>query len=111
MLVNSDTPVCLVFGVNGQDGSYLAERLLIEGYRVVGVGRQITSRWLSQSCDNFTYYQCDLCKVDSVVDLIEKFSPDYIYHAAAIHGSSGFNYEAVWHSAHAVNSLTTNAVL
>lgn len=111
MLNKPDAPVCLVFGVNGQDGSYLAERLLAEGCHVVGVGRQDVSRWLSHSCNNFTYHQCDLSNVNSVIEVINSFSPDYIYHAAAIHGSSGFNYEAVWYSAHAVNSLTTHAIL
>lgn len=111
MLSNRDVPICLVFGVNGQDGSFLAERLLAEGYHVVGVGRQDTSKWLRDSDTNFTYCKCDLNNISSVVEVIDNFSPDYIYHAAAIHGASGFNYEAVWQSAHAVNSLTTHAIL
>ena len=33
-------PTALITGVTGQDGSYLAELLLAQGYRVVGVVRQ-----------------------------------------------------------------------
>ena len=111
MIAEQVAPVCLVIGVNGQDGSYLAERLLIGGYHVVGIGRQKTSEWVSETCNQFTYYQYDLNNAAEFGDVLEKFAPDYIYHAAAVHGSAGFNYEAVWHSAHAVNSLITHAVL
>ena len=38
-------PKHLVLGVNGQDGSYLAENLLARGVNVVGVGRQANSLW------------------------------------------------------------------
>ena len=33
----------LIFGVTGQDGSYLAELLLSKGYKVVGVNRRTSS--------------------------------------------------------------------
>jgi GDPmannose 4,6-dehydratase len=111
MVVEQKPPICLVLGVNGQDGSFLAERLLAEGYCVVGVGRQDTSRWISSHCPNFTYCQYDLSDAENFPKLVESFSPDYIYHAAAIHGSAGFDYEEVWYSAHAVNTLITHAAL
>ncbi|HDY87551.1 MAG TPA: NAD-dependent epimerase/dehydratase family protein, partial [bacterium] len=31
---------CMIFGVNGQDGSYLSELLLDKGYNVVGIMRR-----------------------------------------------------------------------
>ena len=34
------TPTALITGVTGQDGSYLAEFLLDQGYRVVGMTRR-----------------------------------------------------------------------
>lgn len=111
MVVEPKPPICLVLGVNGQDGSFLAERLLADGHCVVGIGRQETSKWLSNSCTNFQYCQYDLGNVENFLKLIESFSPDYIYHAAAIHGAAGFDYEAVWYSAHAVNTLITHAAL
>ena len=33
----------LLFGITGQDGSYLAELLLDEGYKVVGVTRRVST--------------------------------------------------------------------
>lgn len=111
MLIEQVHPVCLVIGVNGQDGSYLAERLLASGYSVIGIGRQKQSEWVSQDCDRYTYCQYDLSNAATFGDVLKKFAPDYIYHAAAVHGSAGFNYEAVWHSTHAVNSLITHAAL
>ncbi|TAL77964.1 MAG: NAD-dependent epimerase/dehydratase family protein, partial [Beijerinckiaceae bacterium] len=36
----------LVLGVNGQDGSYVAEVLIERGYDVTGVARQDSSRWI-----------------------------------------------------------------
>jgi GDPmannose 4,6-dehydratase len=111
MVVEQKPPICLVLGVNGQDGSFLAERLLAEGYCVVGVGRQETSRWISSPRPNFRYCQYNLSNVENFPKFVESFSPDYIYHAAAIHGAAGFNYEEVWYSAHAVNTLITHAAL
>ena len=35
--------VALIFGVTGQDGSYLAEFLLKKGYRVHGIKRRSSS--------------------------------------------------------------------
>ncbi len=111
MEAKNKAPICLVLGINGQDGSYLAEQLIADGCEVIGLGRQEASKWISDSCDHFTYYQYDLNRANDFLNVLQKFSPDYIYHAAAVHGSSGFNYEAVWYSAHAVNSLITHAAL
>ena len=33
----------LIFGVTGQDGSYLLESLLDKGYKVVGVSRRVST--------------------------------------------------------------------
>ena len=38
-------PRTLIIGVNGQDGSYLAEILLRRGYEVIGLGRDDASRF------------------------------------------------------------------
>ena len=47
----------LVLGVNGQDGSYIAEVLLERGHKVVGVGRQAASRWVDPA--RFDYVPLD----------------------------------------------------
>jgi GDPmannose 4,6-dehydratase len=37
--------------------------------------------------------------------------PDVIFHTAAIHGSSGFEYESIWKDSHIVNTLSLHATL
>ena len=101
----------LVLGVNGQDGSYLAETLLAEGYRVVGVGRQRDSRWVDQERDNFEYVECDLMDLDAFEVVLRSVVPHFAFHFAAVHGSSGFRYEDVWKAAHVVNTLSLHALL
>ena len=39
----------LVIGVNGQDGSYLAEALLARGHEVIGVGSKADSTYVKTS--------------------------------------------------------------
>ena len=45
-------PTALITGVNGQDGSYLAELLLSKGYRVIGVARR-SSTVTSERIEHF----------------------------------------------------------
>lgn len=93
----------LVIGVNGQDGSYLSEQLLLEGWRIVGLGRQSESRYVPDS-DRFTYKKIDLAHdAASFADLLSGLKPTHIFHFAAIHGSAGFQYEPHWQDALAVN--------
>jgi GDPmannose 4,6-dehydratase len=101
---------CLVLGVNGQDGSYAAERLLSKGYIVSGVGRQFASKWVSDRSD-FSYFPLDLTNVTAFEDFLMRDRPDRIFHLAATHGSAGFSYEDNWAAAHLVNTMVTNAAL
>lgn len=100
----------LVLGVNGQDGSYLAERLVHNKWRVIGIGRQEAARpeivrLIAQ------YRSLDLTDIDAFENLLEIYCPDVIFHAAAVHGAAGFDYETVWQSAHKVNMLSLHAAL
>jgi GDPmannose 4,6-dehydratase len=108
--MKSDNELSLVLGVNGQDGSYLAESLLARGRRVVGVGRQEASRYV-QNSEHFSYRQLDIANIKEFVLLLNELSPNKIFHVAAIHGSHGFNYEEKWLEAHSVNTLTVHAIL
>ena len=49
-------PTALVTGVNGQDGSYLAEFLLSKGYDVVGMVRRSST----VTCERILHIQDDL---------------------------------------------------
>lgn len=100
----------LVIGVNGQDGSYLAEHLKNRNWNVVGFGRQ------KKPCRVVANYLSEYCSVDITDDAyfrecISKSKPDIIFHTAAIHGPAGFKYEDVWMAAHGVNTLSVQSIL
>ena len=87
----------LLFGITGQDGSYLSELLLDEGYQVVGVTRRVstgnTSR-ISHMMDNLalTLVEGDITDYSSVLRIVEESNPDEIYNLAAMsHVGTSFN--------------------
>lgn len=83
----------LIFGVTGQDGSYLAEFLLEKGYEVHGVRRRASVHNISRInhliADSHPHRQFfflhygDLTDGEGVFSLIEKIRPDEIYNLAA----------------------------
>lgn len=83
--------VALIYGVTGQDGSYLAEYLLEIGYRVIGVKRRSSSlntqrvEHLLQaySDDRFKLMHGDITDTSSVYSVISQTKPDEIYNLAA----------------------------
>lgn len=101
---------CLVLGVNGQDGSYIANHLLVRKCLVWGVGRQPTSKWVSPN-KRFTYNSLDLTNIADLTALLRTICPHQIFHFAAIHGAAGYQYEEHWYEAHLVNTLATHAIL
>ena len=80
----------LIFGVTGQDGSYLSELLLKKNYDVIGVMRR-TSTFNTARIDhlyklypdNFDTSYGDLSDLNSIERNIEKFGPEEIYNLAA----------------------------
>lgn len=80
--------VALITGVNGQDGSYLAELLLEKGYFVHGTIRR-SSSFNSGRIEHFREHQnfkrhyIDLTDYGSVSSVISKIQPDEIYNLAA----------------------------
>lgn len=78
----------LITGINGQDGSYLAEFLLSQNYEVHGtlkrnsVAENQTSR-LDSIYDKVTLHYADLSDLSSLVTVIQKVMPDEIYNLAA----------------------------
>jgi GDPmannose 4,6-dehydratase len=91
----------LVLGINGQDGSYIAEVLLARGYAVFGVGLQAQSRWVDSS--HFRYLQLDAGDQTALGALLTEVRPNEIYHLAAVHGAAGYAYEPGWRAALALN--------
>ena len=103
-------PRSLVLGVNGQDGSYLAEALLSRGHEVVGVGRNAESLYVRPSAD-FRYVALDLRDADALAALVADVAPDQAFHVAAIHGAAGFTYETQWRDMMMVNVLSLHVLL
>ena len=108
--VASSKKRALVLGVNGQDGSYLAQHLIKTGCEVHGISRQCVSRWLDAD-SSFVYHCIDLTDVDALWKLLDEIRPDAIFHFAAVHGPAGFSYETHWRDVHAVNVVTVHALL
>lgn len=76
----------LITGITGQDGSYLAEFLLEQGYRVVGMVRRtstINFDRIKHIQDKIELTQGDLLDQMSLVDIIKEYRPDEVYNLAA----------------------------
>ena len=77
----------LITGITGQDGSYLAELLLEEGYEVHGmVRRSSTEKFerIEHLRDRITLHQADLLDHRSLVDALRAADPDEVYNLAAM---------------------------
>jgi|TARA_R110002110_G_scaffold33439_3_gene114529 GDPmannose 4,6-dehydratase len=78
----------LIFGVTGQDGSYLSEFLLGKGYRVVGVYRRSSVDTTERLRDflenpNFELMCGDIVDSGSVYNIVDNLQPDECYNLAA----------------------------
>jgi GDPmannose 4,6-dehydratase len=85
--------IALIFGITGQDGSYLAEFLLKKNYIIHGVKRRSSSAnteridhlfdSLNFSNKNFFIHYGDISDGTSTLSIINKIKPDEIYNLAA----------------------------
>jgi GDPmannose 4,6-dehydratase len=81
------TRTALITGVTGQDGSYLAELLLEQGYEVHGmVRRSSTEKFdrIEHLRDQITLHQADLLDHRSLTDAMKASRPEEIYNLAAM---------------------------
>ena len=108
--------VALIFGVTGQDGSYLAELLIKKGYFVHGVKRRSSSFNTGridhiyqdpfENKRNFFLHYGDITDAISVSSLIKKIKPTEIYNLAAqSHVSVSFEVPEYTANADAVGAL------
>ena len=77
----------LITGITGQDGSYLAELLLDEGYEVFGLTRRLSAGnyWRIQHLlDRITLIPGDLLDQLSLIRAIERTQPHELYNLAAM---------------------------
>ena len=108
--------VALIFGVTGQDGSYLSEFLIKKGYLVHGVKRR-SSSFNTGRIDhiyqdpfekkrNFFLHYGDVTDAISVSSLIKKIKPNEIYNLAAqSHVSVSFEVPEYTANADAIGAL------
>ncbi|HUB49192.1 MAG TPA: GDP-mannose 4,6-dehydratase [Acetobacteraceae bacterium] len=80
----------LITGITGQDGAYLAQFLLQQGYRVVGLLRRSASsdvigtrlRWLN-ILNDIELIDGDIIDLSSLIRVMQKVAPDEVYNLAA----------------------------
>ncbi len=76
----------LITGITGQDGSYLAEFLLQQGYTVIGMVRRSSAESfdrITHLLDRITLQQADLLDQESLIRLIREVRPHEIYNLAS----------------------------
>src|SRR5215210_425969 len=77
----------LITGITGQDGSYLAELLLEQGYEVTGVVRRSSAPnlWRIQHLlDRITLRPADLLDQLSLIRIVDEVRPHEFYNLAAM---------------------------
>ena len=108
--------IALIFGITGQDGSYLAELLLKKNYTVHGVKRRSSSLNTTRVDHlyqdpylrnrSFILHYGDITDSISVSTLIKKIKPDEIYNLAAqSHVAVSFEVPEYTANADAVGAL------
>lgn len=80
------TKTALITGITGQDGSYLAEFLLDQGYSVAGMVRRsstVNFGRIEHIQDRITLVHGDLLDQTSLIDILREHKPAEIYNLAA----------------------------
>ena len=101
-------PKVLITGISGQDGSYLAELLLNQGYEVHGLVRRAALEephkklWrIFPIINDITLHTGSLESHTGLFEVVRSVEPDYIYHLGAMSFVS-YEFEDEYHT------LTTN---
>ncbi len=79
-------PTALITGVTGQDGSYLAELLLKQDYKVIGMVRRtstINFDRIRHIQDRIEIAQGDLLDQMSLISILQEYRPQEVYNLAA----------------------------
>jgi len=79
-------PTALITGITGQDGSHLADFLLEQDYRVVGMVRRtstVTFERIQHLYDRVTLAPGDVLDEVSLIHLMQDYQPDEVYNLAA----------------------------
>lgn len=79
-------PTALITGITGQDGSYLAELLLEQGYKVIGMVRRtstINFDRIRHFQEEVEIVQGDLLDQMSLISILQEHRPTEVYNLAA----------------------------
>ena len=79
-------PKALITGITGQDGSYLAEFLLEQGYRVIGMTRRsstVNFERIAHIQDSIELVSGDLLDQTSLMSILRDTQPTEVYNLAA----------------------------
>lgn len=96
----------LITGINGMDGSHLADFLLTKNYDVFGLIRKTPSDNLINILDKITLYNCDLTDLKNLTKIVNEINPDEIYNL----GSESFIGKE-WDSIINLSNAITNGTL
>lgn len=86
----------IIFGISGQDGTYLKKILQKENITIIGVSRS-TGDWLKGSVSDFKF----------VSQLIKEHQPAYVFHLAA---NSTTRHEALFENHETISTGTLNVL-
>jgi len=84
--MSENKKIALVFGANGQDGSYMLENLLEKGYEVHGTIRRasvITTERIDHIFNKITLHYADVTDCMNIFNIISKVRPSEIYNFSA----------------------------
>ena len=83
--------VALITGITGQDGSYLAELLLGEGYRVIGCARDVgnSGRLPSGLANRVELISWDMRDQRALIDILYRYRPSELFNLAAYSSGAG----------------------
>ena len=75
----------IIFGITGQDGSYMANLLLKKKYQVIGFTRSLSKKNLSKflkinKYNDIKLYKYNEYKISNVIKILKKIYPDEIYY-------------------------------
>ncbi|MFC7961321.1 GDP-mannose 4,6-dehydratase [Rhodococcoides kroppenstedtii] len=79
-----DGPVALITGAMGQDGTYLAERLVGMGWNTHGIARRNTNASHGTAISGARVHTLDLTDGVATRNLILALQPDFVFHLAGI---------------------------
>ena len=99
----------LITGINGMDGSYLAELLLEKGYEVYGMERRSSSKNRTNTGhleDKINFINGDLTDQNSLLRCLKESDPDEVYNL----GSQSFVGES-WNTPEQTSDVTGLGVL